>query len=168
MGKHYSDRQNKLITKHQQRQSYQELWKDLRAWFGLYYEYVKSDKIFLNKTILRKYKLILKFLKKDFRDDAEMVKHIKRLPPIWILKPWRIEIIIILCFIVFGFANCYCFKIYIGIEWGRGGLKYDLIYAYSNFILSFIYIYMFHRRVKALVALRENLSCIWGIAGQKC
>ena len=168
MEKHCSDRPSKLITKNQRKKPYKDIWENLNEWLDLYYEYAKSEKIFFNKVMLRKYMLIRKTLKRDFGNDEKMREYIKQLPPPWILRPWIIEIIIALCFIISFSVNRYGLKMYIGVKWtGPGGGGFDIIYMYPILLLSFIYVYMLHRREKAYIAIEKNLPQIRGIAWWK-
>jgi len=168
MEKHCSDRPSKLITENQREKPYKDIWENLNEWFALYYEYVKSKKIFFNKAMLRKYKLIRKILKRDFGNDMDLKEYIKKLPSPWILKPWVFERIAALCFILFNFGNNYIFNIYIGVELiGRVRGTFDVIYIYINILISVIYLYMFHRREKAFIAIKENLLQIRDIAWRK-
>ena len=167
MGKYSSSRQNKLHTKSSTKKLYKELYDMLTEWFGLCYD-EKNKSVFMNKLMVRKYKLIRKFLKAHFLHDADLKDYIKSLPNVWMLKSWRIEIILVACFILLTLTNKYFFKIYTGIPFPlRGSAKTDLINIFFSFFFGSAYFLLLYKRKYASDDLEYGLLEISNIVRKK-
>ena len=168
MGQHFAkeaknknglDQQFMNIGKNQQ-QLYKGLRRNLSDLFRIYKEYENSGKASSKMTALKKYRLVRKSLQKDFENDADMARYIRRLPNMWILIPYAIEVMLLLSIIGVYFVNQIYLKIFIGVFLGRLG---DAIYFFTSLLFALIYMLLFHKRVRTHNALIENLSQIWHI-----
>ena len=150
-----------------QQKLYKEIQSNLNKWFRSYNEYKNSSKVFLTMATLKKYRLIKKSLQKDFENDAGMARHIRRLPNIWILMPYAVEIMLLLSMFGVQFINQRYLKIFTGVLLRFRGGEFDAIYFFTSILFVFIYILLFHKRVETHNALIENLSQIWYIVEKK-
>jgi hypothetical protein len=167
MEKYSSNQQNKLITKSAEKQKYKELSDMLTEWFKLLYNEKSKDSVFLNKTLCWKYIVIRKFLKKHFLHNADLKKHITKLPRVWLLSSWFVEILLATCYVLLCLVNKYFFKIYIGIIFTvkpRG--EPDLIYTIFLTVFLVIYFILLPKRSKMYDSLKYTLLEIYNIVGK--
>lgn len=171
MEKRGSDLQNRSITEWQHKKPYKKLSEDLNEWFSIYREGTNSPSM-ISIIALRKYRLILKSLKKDFGNDPDMAKYIKKLPRAWMITPKLIEIVLVFCIILiilFFITNELFFKIHTGILISDrfGGGKSDIIYMIMAILLAFVLILLLRKRIRVYIVLEENLLQIRRIAVTK-
>jgi hypothetical protein len=168
MEKYSSNRQSKLHIKSSERQMYKELLNLLTEWFELFYNEKNKDSVFLNRTLCWKYIKIRKFLNKYFLHEADLEEYIKQLPRVWILSPYIVGGVNLICCIIMCLANKYFFKIYTGISFHlRGESEMDIIYNIPLVIFSTIFLSLLPKQGKAYKSLEDNLSEINWIAKNK-
>jgi len=118
------------------------MYSVIREWLGLYFMDRRTNDPSSHKIIMRRYTLIRKTLRKNFRHDTNIAKYVKTLPRAWRLKSRNFTFIaitiVILPLIVFGAFNDHVFKIYTGVTVNYRGMVGDGIYVLIGIIWSAI------------------------------